>query len=91
MEAKLYALQKQLKAEGKEEVEIEELINAKREEMMQEIEDGVVPNSKESQRGQSALFAKQKHMEVFKNALNIGKEHKFGEAFDVELQEKKRL
>jgi len=30
-------------------------------------------------------------MEVFKDALRIGQENKFGEAFDVELQEKKRL
>ena len=30
-------------------------------------------------------------MEVFKNALNIGDDHKFGEAFDQELQEKKRI
>ena len=30
-------------------------------------------------------------MEVFKNALNIKDDHKFGEAFDQELQEKKRV
>ena len=30
-------------------------------------------------------------MEVFKSALNIADDHKFGEAFDQELQEKKRI
>ena len=30
-------------------------------------------------------------MEVFKSALNIKDDHKFGEAFDQELQEKKRV
>lgn len=29
-------------------------------------------------------------MEVFKKALNISDEHKFGESFDVELQEQKK-
>jgi hypothetical protein len=44
-----------------------------------------------NQLAQQARVNKQKHMQVFKNALKIGESHKFGEAFDQELQEKKRL
>ena len=29
-------------------------------------------------------------MEKVKNAMKIGNDHKFGEAFDIDLQEKKR-
>ena len=35
-------------------------------------------------------MAKQNHMKDVKNAWGISKDHKFGEAFDVDLQERKR-
>ena len=43
-----------------------------------------------NQTGHQALLQKQRHMEIFKDALNIGADHKFGESFDVELQDRKR-
>ena len=41
--------------------------------------------------GHQKLYHKQKHMEKVKEAWGISKEHKFGEAFDLDLQERKRL
>jgi len=45
-------------------------------------------NSKESHQ---AALAKEKHMDKLKNALGISAKHEFGAAFDLELQEQKRL
>jgi hypothetical protein len=36
-------------------------------------------------------LAKEKHMEKLKSALGIKENHEFGAAFDLELQENKRL
>ena len=71
--------------------EIAEAVSKKRQELTEQLNSGSgaskpgrVPNQ-----SQQALLAKQKHMETFKSALKISSEHKFGEAFDVELQELK--
>lgn len=45
-------------------------------------------NAKESHQ---AALAKEKHMQKLKDALRIDDRHEFGAAFDLELQEKKRL
>ena len=45
-------------------------------------------NTKESHQ---AALAKEKHMEKLKSALGISEKHEFGAAFDLELQENKRL
>ena len=45
-------------------------------------------NAKESHQ---AAYAKELHMQKLKDALRIDSRHEFGAAFDLELQEKKRL
>ena len=42
-------------------------------------------------KGHQALLAKQQQMERVRDAWKISSDHKFGEAFDTELQDKKRL
>jgi hypothetical protein len=45
-------------------------------------------NAKESHQ---AALAKERHMQKLKDALKISDKHEFGAAFDLELQEQKRL
>ena len=45
-------------------------------------------NAKESHQ---AALAKEKHMQKLKDALRIDEKHEFGAAFDLDLQERKRL
>mmetsp|Transcript_24852 Transcript_24852/g.24338 ORF Transcript_24852/g.24338 Transcript_24852/m.24338 type:complete len:139 (+) Transcript_24852:157-573(+) len=90
VEAQLFKLGKELREKGgKTEEEIEEAIKNARVHMLDKLKNA--PTLIDSKESHQAALAKEKHMEKLKSALNISEKHEFGAAFDVELQETKRL
>ena len=96
VEAQLYKLEKELrapKADGTpstmSEQDIQESLRRAREHMLEKIRDApTMINAKESHQ---AALAKERHMLRLKDALRIDDKHEFGAAFDLDLQETKRL
>ena len=83
IESQVYSLEKRLKSEGKEPGQIQSECDQLRNQLTIDLERGV----HRPKTDQSSKLEKQAHMEVFKQALKISEDHKFGEAFDLELQE----
>ena len=90
IEAQVYKLEKELRAkDGMTEEEVQASLQRAREHLQQKLKEApTMINAKESHQ---AAFAKELHMQKLKNALRIDSRHEFGAAFDLELQEKKRL
>jgi hypothetical protein len=71
------------------EEEVQASLQRAREHLQQKLKEApTMINAKESHQ---AAFAKELHMQKLKDALRIDSRHEFGAAFDLELQEKKRL
>ena len=86
IEVELYKKEKALKKEGQSEDQIKEHLSKLREELTVN-QESLTSNPTQ---GHQQLFEKQKHMEKIKESWGISAEHKFGEAFDVDLQDQKR-
>jgi serine/arginine repetitive matrix protein 2 len=71
------------------EEQIAESVSKAREHMLEKLKNApTLVNAKDTHQ---AALAKEKHMEKIRSALNISEKHEFGAAFDLELQENKRL
>ena len=71
------------------EEEVQASLQRPREHLQEKLKEApTMINAKESHQ---AAFAKELHMEKLRDALRIDSRHEFGAAFDLELQEKKRL
>jgi hypothetical protein len=71
------------------EEEVQASLQRAREHLQEKLKEApTMINAKESHQ---AAFAKELHMQKLKDALRIDSRHEFGAAFDLELQEKKRL
>jgi hypothetical protein len=81
---------KKMRAEGASEEQVKEKITAERERLHSNLKNDHDPllNTKDAHQ---AALAKQKHMEQLKDALKIKPDFESGAAFDLELQESKRL
>lgn len=92
IEAQVYKLEKELRAQTDSQMTEEELqasLQRAREHLQEKLKEApTMINAKESHQ---AAFAKELHMQKLKDALRIDSRHEFGAAFDLELQEKKRL
>ena len=90
IEAQVYKLEKELRAkDGMTEEEVQASLQRAREHLQLKLKEApTMINAKESHQ---AAFAKELHMQKLKDALRIDSRHEFGAAFDLELQEKKRL
>ena len=90
VEAQLFKLEKELRSKNTmTDDEIKEALSEAREHLLSKLRQApTLINTKESHQ---AALAKEKHMEKLKSALGISDKHEFGAAFDLELQENKRL
>ena len=89
IEMELYDLKEKLKNDGVNDIEIENQIKLKREELKNKL----LKNNNEfidKKETHSSNKLKTSKMDLIKNALKIKEEYKIGEAFDTELQEKKK-
>ena len=89
IEMELYDLKEKLKNDGENEIEIENKIKLKREELKNKL----LKNNNEfmdKKETHSTNKLKTSKMDILKNALKIKEEYKIGEAFDAELQENKK-
>jgi serine/arginine repetitive matrix protein 2 len=89
IEIELYDLKEKLKNDGENEIEIENKIKLKREELKNKL----LKNNNEfmdKKETHSTNKLKTSKMDILKNALKIKEEYKIGEAFDAELQENKK-
>ena len=91
VEAQLFKLERELRASEPKmsESEVQASLQRAREHMTAKLKEApTLINAKESHQ---AALAKERHMEKLKDALKISDKHEFGAAFDLELQEQKRL
>ena len=91
VEAQLFKLERELRASEPKmsEAEVQASLQRAREHMTAKLKEApTLINAKESHQ---AALAKERHMEKLKDALKISDKHEFGAAFDLELQEQKRL
>jgi serine/arginine repetitive matrix protein 2 len=89
IEVELYELKEKLEKEGMNEIEIENTIKLKREELKNKLlkNQNDFIDKKETH---SINKLKTTKMDILKNALHVNDEYILGEAFDTELQENKR-